>query len=374
MAQEARNLSPTIPLQDLLREAEHDPFKMLVASPIKEVREACLEALRRNPYRWVDWNYRVPDQIEKIIRAFKEADDHLWEELFNWYVHFAGEGKDFSTAQGALAVEFAIAFCEEDPSVLHEAAKAIGDKLRQRPQLYWEVMRMPASLESLLSAVRREKDYSAGAWRLTERAIRRIVVAEDVTFLGHVVELLRHHREGIIQPDYQYEDPFARVQNEALLAEAIRRLTAAKNEQTPDLSATVGTTLRQKAGLEDSVVVEVEYPTSSVSAGDRPVAVRISLRAARDSEQDKLLAALGKVTVTLGSDGSLEVKRQEEQSYCGEWLRIGGQWDSGISRRFADKPSCEFLIRSRPGRRRLWLSFRDGETDLAERAVYLTFE
>lgn len=372
MTQETGKLSPTVPLQSLLREAEHEPFKMLVEWPLQEVREACLEALRRKPYGWIG-DYRISaNQIEEVIRAFRKAREELWEKLFDWYIHFAGEGKDFDITRGTRAVEFAIALAEENPNVLHETAKAVCDKLRHRSQLYWEVARVPAFLESLLAAVKKEKGgYSAGAWHLTERAIRRIAAAEDVTFLGHIVELLRLHRDGTIQPDYG--DPFARVQNEALLAEAIRRLVEASHAQTPDLSATVGSALRQKAGLEGSVVVEVEYPTISVSAGDNPVAVRVSF-GVTGRGQEKLLAAFGDVAVTLQSDGTIELKRLQEDSGFDEWLTMTGDWWRTVTRAFTGTLSCEFLVRSRPGRRRLWLSFKDGKTELAERAIYITFE
>ena len=376
MDQAVGNLSSTIPLQSLLREAEYKPFNTLAACPLEEVRNACLETLRRQPYGRIGVE-ASRDRIEELIRAFRKAHDHIWQELFNWYVHFAGEGKNFDASEGARAIEFAIALSKEDSSVLHEAAKVVADKLRQRPHLYWEAARVSAFLKLLLlSAIQREKGYGAGTWRLTERAIRRIIAAEDVSFLGHIEELYRLHRDGTIKPDefYQHDDPFARVQNEALLAETVRRLGEASNEQTPDLGVTVGSILRQKAGLKGSVVVEVECPSRLRAGQERhAAAVRIAFRATKDSEREMLLAALGKVTVELQSDGSLEVQRQNEEPGYGEWHMIGDGW-STATRSFTDKPDCKFLVRLCPGRRRLWLTFKDGKTELAVMAAYITFE
>lgn len=301
--------------------------------------------------------------------------------MFHWYVQFAGEGKHFHTDEAVRAVEFAIDFSRAPVGydVRGEAAKAVSYKLRRaRRWLYWEAPSMPEFLRELLGAIREDRGgYSAASWHLTERAIRRIVAAEDVTFYSHLVELHRLHRDGTIQPSEfcQREDPFVRVRNDALLAEATHLLAAAQEAQTPDLGVRVGSLLRKKAGLEGSVVVEVDYPIP----GDHPtptanesVAVRVLVGVTRDGEQKKLSSALGEFSVELQSEGRIEVKHMEGESAM-EWRVIGEGWGA-IRRGFSETFVAEFLVRSKAGRRRLWLSIRDGKTELAARAIYLEFK
>lgn len=378
MAKGTESSLRTVSLESLLEQARRKPFEVFRACPIAEVRQACLKALRDNPYYQIGEGIS-PEQLEGLIRDLRAAHGDFWEELFHWYAQFAGEKKHLHTGEAVRALEFAIDFSLRDRGVLHEAAKAVSDKLRKQPRLYWEAPSMVEFLQELLAVIRHEQGgYDAGAWHLTERAVRRIVAAEDVTFLGHLAELHRLHRDGVIQPSQfcQREDPFVGVMNEALLAEAIRQLSAAKEAQTPDLDARVGSALRQKAGLEGSVVVELDYPFpgSFRAAANEPVAVLVSLRATRDSEREKILAVLTGVTVELQSECSLGVKHREKEGSGPEWLPIGEGWGFGVTRKFTDKAVCEFLVRSLSGRRRLWLKFRDGERELASLAIYLTFK
>lgn len=366
----------TVALESILEQARLRPFEVFEAWPIDVVRKTCLETLRRGSHGRIGAGGMMVEHLEDLIRRLREANDNLWEDLFHWYVQYAGEGQ-----QAIRAVEFAIALARDGRSELHEAAKAVSNKLHlHSDRLYWEASQMGSFMETLLGALEPGSDgYRPGAWQLAERAIRRIVAEEDTSFLPQIEKLAAAHEKGDLYPASSRNDPFAQVMNNALLAEALKVLRLAREAQTPDLTASVGSFLRGQAGFSDSVVIGVGVSFSRHLYANTPVELRVIIEPTRRGERNELAAMLPNLWVQLESNGSVEVLRDKTECEPARWTEVAsrGGWFSTL-RQFTSEASCAFTLKSCAGRRRLWLTFQSQvkgrRTNLATVVKYVTFE
>lgn len=382
-------MEKTASLQRLLEDAQCEPFDLFEKWPIDEVREACLKKLRRNPYNWI--NIKVSaDRIEAIIRSALAIEDPRWNELFHWYIRFAGEGECPHAEESVRAVEFAISLSreyKEQPLISGDTAKAVCNKLKRDPSLYWAAPSIHEFLSSLLLFVSDAggKGYDLTEWGFAERAIRRIVAATDTSFLESIERMYEDHRNGkiFLNKHDAKENIFASVQNEALFAKARHLLHEARREQTPDLNAAVGMPIRQLSdSIKGSVAVWVQHQpfvqlkdTAIITVTFSSTYPMADLEALRESLKD--------VFIELVSDGSILVKysgadfyhRSFPESPRKKWLPSSGSgWDTIHIGGFAKQIAAKIEVQSsQPGRRRIWLTFYKEARELASTALYVTF-
>lgn len=384
-------MEKTVSLQRLLEDARHEPFDLFEKWLIDEVREACLEKLRRDPYNWI--NIRVSaERIEAIIRSAFAIEDPRWNELFHWYIRFAGEGAyPHGAEESERAVEFAISLSreyKEQPLIPGETAKAVCNKLKKNPSLYWAAPGIHEFLSSLLLFVSDagEKGYDLTEWGFAERAIRRIVAATDTSFLESIERMYEDHCNGkiFLNKHDAKENIFASAQNEALLAKARHLLHEATREQTPDLNAAVGMPIRKLNDfIKGSILVRVQH-RPLVRLKDMTSTITVAFSSTRNMEDLRALReSLKDVFIELASDGPVLVKyggadfyhRSLPESPRREWLPTGGgSWDTIHIGGFAKQIAAKIEVQSsQPGRRRIWLTFYKGAMELASTALYVTF-
>ncbi len=264
----AADIRPSVGMEEILREARMQPLVTFDLYPVVEVRDQCIRTLEVEG----NWNsgYYLPADTESAsgwaerrIYVLRGLGDPLWKKLLEWYVYHAGtygRGRfDFDEETVVLAIEFAIALAQRERLGQAEAVHAVSSRLRRDSRLYWHAPSMRSFLEWLLSTDETGKnsatEWCAG-WALAETAIRRIVEAEDITFLPRLESLAGVENWEVVRGS----DPFGLAHQSAIISRAVTMLREARERQMPDLSSTVGARLRREAGFWSRVVVGVDWP------------------------------------------------------------------------------------------------------------------
>lgn len=339
----ALGICPSMSMGELLREAETRPVATFDRCPIADVRGECIKTLEER--EWGVSGSSLPADVENLsdwaenrICALLERHDLLWKRLLEWYVFHAGSyGRGRCDEETAVrAIEFAVTLAKEQGWMAHaDAVHSIFSRLRRDGFLYWHVPSMKSFLEWLLSTETKRNSATSWSfgWSSAERAVRRIVGAEDVTFLSRLEGLAGVENWEVVGGS----DPFGLAIQSAVIVRAVKMLREAREKQMPDLNATVGARLRKEAKLSGSVAVHVNYP-ESVTVGEEAL-IRVWFGVTtKASEVDELVKILPRLSVHLK---------------C-EWLAFTGQpylaFESGSD-------AARVTVKPTRGNNRFWLSF-----------------
>lgn len=363
------------------------------ACPVDVVREACIRGLTEYSDRSGNFISReLAEWAESRVHDLRSHHDDLWLQLLNWYVHgvktiYSSDGKHRWGYDDIpiRAIEFAIEFFHESDFRRGQIAKVVLEKVRHDPYLYWLSPSMPRFLEKLLGLgvdlVEKRLDYDEEHWSMAERAIRRIDQVEDTTFLEQLKDLARCFEQGTIRtfklPGLpEPSDPFAHPRNTTLLRTVVERLEKARKEQTPDLNASVGASIREKAGFIGSAGVIVKYPKRVKYGPSVTISVQVTSTKPRE-DNSKWIAAFDRFSIGWLGEGFLaasSLTTNESQAEKGK---------TELTARFGDPvDSCTFRAIPTKGNNRFWLTFRyeggvgseglrEPGTELAKTAGYI---
>lgn len=340
-------LARTLSVQEVIEIARNgEPFRIFDRFPLREVRAACLEVMKNSPY-----NATTEERVgwaEAHLSELARVDDDILEGLLSWYLFTTPE--EFAVR----ALEFAIRLGRETLSDTL-CSKLIAGRLKEKPKLYWLAPSLHKYLKAQFGSTRNMvavgESYSDHAWHLAERAIRRILQVQDVTFLPVIRELEEAHRTGQTRP--ASDDGFTAVTHTAILLEALRALTAAKAEQWPDLHATVGEFLRTELGLAGKVHVFLSWGESLPKhvEADEVIMLRVRLDA-QMTDVERMRRSLNPLLITCSTEGLeiLHVRGHVGGIKDSRWYSVPLELDEDLTAEVHVRPEA-------PGHKRLWLTF-----------------
>ena len=283
-----------VPLQELLQNAERDPFTTFDKWPIKEVRDICVKRLGG---LYFSLDTAKADWLEERILMLAEEREGYWENLLSCYIFSSTEWLDIR------ALEFAINLLKKEEVnkvVFKGVSKAVAGKISRDSYLYWYLPSIKDFIQFSISVMEpkyKDDHYSDARWYLLERAVRCCLLkVKDIGFLPELQKILSLLEAGEIKP---FEDvggyDITKVQHMAFLKEAIGILTSARAEQTLDINLVFGNYLREKAGLSGSIIAKLSHkifcdtvPTLTGYGEQQKIEISLNFEPTKLKEKEKV--------------------------------------------------------------------------------------
>lgn len=219
-----------------------DPFEEFRRNPLREVREACLRAMKRS----AALDYNQLEAVQSDIRHLREAFDPLWEDYLSVYANLpvmAGEDDQ--------VLRFIIDTCGwMKRGVANKILCARPLKMGFDAPSWAMVKRLEnfflEELDEVLDWIKRTGTYSESEWNRLHRVTKRLVRDKKLVAIPKLLAILRSmgwpkgKPRFISTPDN--EDRLLLVQHRAFLKEAIRHLkhVGATRQAAEELTAAEG--------------------------------------------------------------------------------------------------------------------------------------